>query len=57
MDSTLADPSHSYKFLGHDIKSINQVHLGHFVLVFIINHVNKKISFEDYDHQDNIYKD
>jgi len=56
MDSILADPSHSYKFLHHDMKGLNRVQLGHFVLVFSVNHINKTISFEDYDHHDIIYK-
>ena len=45
-----------YKNLRHDIKDCKRVHLGHFVLVFVINHENKTVSFEDYDHHDNIYK-
>ena len=56
MDSILADPAHSYKFLAHDMKGLNRVHLGHFVLVFKIDHGNKTVSFEDYDHHDTIYK-
>jgi mRNA-degrading endonuclease RelE of RelBE toxin-antitoxin system len=56
MDSILADPSHSYKFLHHDMKGLNRVQLGHFVLVFSIDHINKIVSFEDYDHHDFIYK-
>lgn len=56
IDSILADPNHSYKFLSHDMKGLNRVHLGHFVLVFRIDHDNKTISFEDYDHHDSIYK-
>ena len=56
MDSILADPINDYKFLTHDMKGFNRVHLGHFVLVFRINHQNKTVSFEDYDHHDVIYK-
>ncbi|MCH8004548.1 MAG: hypothetical protein IH934_08030 [Nanoarchaeota archaeon] len=55
MNSILAEPTHSYKFLTKDMKGINRVHLGHFVLVFVIDHRNKIVSFEDYDHHDNIY--
>jgi len=55
MDSILANPSHSYKFLTHDMKGLNRIHLGHFVLVFSIDHRGKTVSFEDYDHHDNIY--
>ncbi len=56
IDQILDEPNHSYKFLGHDMKGINRVHVGHFVLVFVIDRKNKIISFEDYDHHDNIYK-
>jgi mRNA-degrading endonuclease RelE of RelBE toxin-antitoxin system len=56
MDSILADQDHSYKFLTPDLKGLNRVHLGHFVLVFRIDHNLKIVSFEDYDHHDNIYK-
>ena len=55
MDSVLSDPDHSYKFLAHDMKGYNRVHLGHFVLVFRVNHEDKSVSFEDYDHHDSIY--
>ena len=56
MDSILADPDHSYKFLTHSMKGLNRVHLGHFVLVFKVNHQDRTVSFEDYDHHDNIYE-
>jgi YafQ family addiction module toxin component len=56
MDLILKEPDHSYKFLMHDMKGLNRVHLGHFVLVFKIDHENKTVSFEDYDHHDIIYK-
>ena len=56
IDSILADPHHSYKFLTHDMKGLNRVRLGHFVLVFKIDHPNKRVSFEDYDHHDVIYR-
>jgi YafQ family addiction module toxin component len=55
MDKILVEPTHKYKFLKHDMKGINRVHIGHFVLVFVINHEEKIVSFEDYDHHDNIY--
>ena len=55
MDSILLDPSHSYKFLIHDMKGLNRVHLGHFVMVFRIDHQKKTVSFEDYDHHDRMY--
>jgi mRNA-degrading endonuclease RelE of RelBE toxin-antitoxin system len=55
MDSILEYPEHKYKFLHHDMKGILRVHIGHFVLIFVIDHENKIISFEDYDHHDIIY--
>jgi mRNA-degrading endonuclease RelE of RelBE toxin-antitoxin system len=56
MDFILKEPKHSYKFLHHDMKGVLRVHIGHFVLVFVIDHDNKLVSFEDYDHHDNIYQ-
>ena len=55
MDLILAEPNHTYKFLSHDMKGVNRVQLGHFVLVFVIDHQNKVVSFEDYDHHDYSY--
>lgn len=55
IDSIIASPNHSYKFLHHDMKGVKRVHIGHFVLVFVVDHVNKTISFEDYNHHDKIY--
>ena len=56
MDSILANPTHSYKLLHHDMKGIKRVHIGHFVLAFRVDNTEKIISFEDYDHHDTIYK-
>lgn len=56
MDWILANPKHRYKDLHYTMKGVKRVHIGHFVLTFIIDHVNKTISFEDYDHHDNVYK-
>ena len=56
MDSILENPDISYKFLHHEMKGFQRVHIGHFVLVFFIDHQNKSISFEDYNHHDNIYQ-
>ncbi len=56
MDFILANPEHRYKDLHYSMKGIKRVHMGHFVLTFKIDHVNKVVSFEDYDHHDNIYK-
>ncbi|MBI3034817.1 hypothetical protein HYY71_00705 [Candidatus Woesearchaeota archaeon] len=56
MDQILANPEHSYKLLHYDMKGIKRVHIGHFVLVFVIDPVKKIVSFEDYDHHDIIYR-
>lgn len=55
MDWILTNPKHRYKDLHYDMKGVKRVHIGHFVLVFKINHNKKIISFEDYDHHDKIY--
>lgn len=54
-DQILENPHHKYKDLHHLMKEFQRVHISHFVLVFKIDHKNKEISFEDYDHHDNIY--
>ena len=56
MDWILDNPKHRYKDLHHNMKGFKRIHIGHFVLTFILDHVNKSVSFEDYDHHDNIYK-
>lgn len=56
IDFILKNPSHVYKLLTHDVKGINRIHIGHFVLVFKIDHKNKIVSFEDYDHHNKIYE-
>ena len=56
IDQILGNPEHSYKDLHYNMKGLQRVHLGHFVLVFRIDIQNEKIFFEDYDHHDKIYK-
>jgi len=56
MNEILENPYHKYKELRYSMKNINRIHLGHFVLVFTIDHIKKTISFEDYAHHDKIYK-
>ena len=51
----IENPNHNYKFLHHDMKGDQRVHIGHFVLVFTIDHKNKTVYFHDYDNHDNIY--
>lgn len=45
-----------YKNLRYNMKDSKRVHIGHFVLVFSYNKPKDMISFEDFDHHDNIYK-
>ncbi len=45
-----------YKNLRYDMKGFKAVHIGHFVLIFKLDKEDDLISFEDYDHHDNIYK-
>lgn len=45
-----------YKNLRYDLKDQKRVHIGNFVLVFSFNKSKDLISFEDFDHHDNIYK-
>lgn len=44
-----------YKNLKYDLKEYKEVHAGHFVLVFKFDKSKNLISFEDFDHHDNIY--
>lgn len=55
MDFILENPEHEYKDLHYTMKGLKRVHIGHFVLVFKVDTINKMISFEDYDHHDKIY--
>lgn len=45
-----------YKNLRYNMKDSKRVHMGHFVLVFSYDPSKDFISFEDYDHHDNIYR-
>lgn len=45
-----------YKNLRYDMRDSKRVHIGHFVLVFGFDKKKNLISFEDFDHHDNIYK-
>jgi mRNA-degrading endonuclease RelE of RelBE toxin-antitoxin system len=56
IDQILANPKHNYKYLHYTLQGIKRVHIGHFVLIFVVDHINRTISFEDYDHHDKIYK-
>ena len=52
---TSSDIEH-YKNLRFDMKDKKRAHIGHFVLVFAVDHERKTVSFEDYDHHDKIYQ-
>ena len=45
-----------YKNLRYNMKDSRRVHVGHFVLVFSYDKSKDFVSFEDYDHHDNIYR-
>jgi len=51
-----SDSVDHYKNLRHDMKESKRVHIGHFVLVFNFYKTQNLVSFEDFDHHDNIYK-
>tara|TARA_Y100000310_G_C20700237_1_gene829025 strand:- start:4295 stop:4564 length:270 start_codon:yes stop_codon:yes gene_type:complete len=56
MDVVKTDNVEHYKNLRYNMKDSKRVQLGHFVLVFLYDKAKDFISFEDYDHHDNIYK-
>lgn len=45
-----------YKNLRYNMKDSKSVHIGHFVLVFQFDKRNNRITFDDFNHHDNIYK-
>ena len=55
IEQILDNPFKEYKYLRHDLKGKNRVQIGHFVLIFGIDHENKTIYFYDYEHHDKIY--
>lgn len=46
----------SYKNLRYNMKESKRVYIEHFVLIFSYDKKLDFISFEDFDHHDNIYK-
>ena len=50
-----SDSLNHYKNLRYNLKESKRVHLGCFVLVFSYDEKKNLISFEDFDHHDNIY--
>ena len=55
IDSIISNPFHSYKNLHYSFKGTKRVHIGHFVLVFTVDHSRKIIMFDDYEHHDFVY--
>ena len=45
-----------YKNLRYNMKYLKRVHICHFVLIFSYDKSKDFVSFEDYDHHDNIYE-
>lgn len=45
-----------YKNLRYNMKDSKRVHIGHFVLIFSYDKKLNFISFEYFDHHDNIYR-
>ena len=45
-----------YKNLRYNMKDSKRVHIGHFVLIFSYGKKRNFVSFEYFDHHDNIYK-
>ena len=44
-----------YKNLRYSMKESKRVHIGHFVLIFSYDKPKDLVSFEDFDHHDNVY--
>ena len=49
------NPSH-YKNLRYGFKQYKRVHIGHHVLIFIMDEKKKVVYFEDFQHHDEIYR-
>lgn len=51
------NPNHVYKFLRKPLQGFNRVHIDkHFVLVFKVHHLDKKVVVYYFDHHDNVCK-
>ena len=49
------DTPYEGKMLGNVMKGNYGVHIGHFVLVYQIDHEKKLVILKDFDHHDKIY--
>ncbi|MBI4454240.1 addiction module toxin RelE [Candidatus Woesearchaeota archaeon] len=57
IDEIRSNPFHKYKFLKSPLQNFNRVHVDtHFVLIFQINHKEKKVEIFHFDHHDYAYK-
>jgi YafQ family addiction module toxin component len=50
-----SDNIEHYKNLRFDMKESKRVHIGHFVLIFSYDKSKDIVSFEEFDHHDNVY--
>ena len=49
--------SHRFKNLRSPLQHLKRVHIDqHFVLTFSVDEISKTVTFEDFDHHDNIYR-
>jgi YafQ family addiction module toxin component len=56
IQKVIENPLHNYKFLHHEMKGFQRVHVGSFVLVFKIDEKNEIVLFEAYKHHDEVYE-
>ncbi len=51
------NPDYIYKFLRKPLQTFNRIHIDeHFVLIFKIDHIMKRIIIYYYEHHDKVYK-
>lgn len=55
MNQILTNPE-IYKPLGNILKGRYRVHIGHFVLLFVIHEEERIVEFVGYNHHDKIYR-
>jgi len=47
---------HNYKFLRKPLQNYNRVHIGHFVLIFKMDHKRKIVTIYYFNHHDMVYE-
>lgn len=55
IEEVVSSDMEHYKNLMHDMKDSKRVHIGSFVLVFSLDKSRNFVSFEDFEHHDNVY--